>query len=449
MHATEIVLPGIGEPESLQIRARELNPPGPGQAVVRVEATGISFAEQQMRRGKYYDQPRFPFVPGYDLVGVVAQPGAGAPSEGERVAALTKTGGWASHVLLDAADLVPVPDGVDAAAAETIVVNGLTAWRTLHRTAGVRRGQSIVVLGAAGGVGSTLVQLARHAGIHVIGTAGPAQQDRLRELGATAIDYRSDEVTVRVRELAPDGVAAVFHHIGGKGIRDSWRMLGRGGTLVSYGTASTLDEPGNPRLPVAELLARLFAWNALPNGRHAHFFNLWAGRRLRPRRYRAELARDLGRVLALLANGAISPQIAREFPLTDAAAALRYSEAGGITGKVVLIPKPTRSTPPQQRTTPCPTRPPTQAPPTPRSRSRGATSGTATSPSPTGSSPKTSSPTPAPLTGTGEDEIHGRDALNQWVSGINTLLPDLSFTIEVGPIATDEYMIDRFSHANR
>jgi NADPH:quinone reductase-like Zn-dependent oxidoreductase len=338
MRATEVVLPGIGEPESLQIRTRELGPPGPGQALVRVEATGISFAEQQMRRGKYYDQPPFPFVPGYDLVGVVAQAGAGAPAEGQRVAALIKTGGWATHAVLDAADLVPVPDGVDAAAAETVVVNGLTAWRMLHRTARVRSGQTIVVLGAAGGVGSTLVQLARHAQIDVIGTAGPAQQDRMRELGATPIDYRHENVAARVRELAPGGVAAVFDHVGGPGVVDSWRMLARGGTLVCYGTRSTLEDPGNARLPVLELFARLLAWNLLPNGRHAHFFNLWAGRRLHPRRYREELARDLAGVLDLLAAGAIAPQIAERFPLTEAPAAMRYAEAGGITGKVLLIP---------------------------------------------------------------------------------------------------------------
>src|SRR3954467_12274166 len=95
----------------------------------------------------------------------------------------------------------------------------------------VRHGQTIVVRGAAGGVGTVLVQLARHAGIDVIGTAGPKQQDRLRELGATPIDYRSEDVFARVRELAPGGVAAVFDHVGGDGIKDSWRMLARGGTL--------------------------------------------------------------------------------------------------------------------------------------------------------------------------------------------------------------------------
>jgi NADPH:quinone reductase-like Zn-dependent oxidoreductase len=339
MNATEIVLPGTVEPEGLQISTRELPEPRAGQAVVRVEATGVSFAEQQMRRGKYYDQPPFPFVPGYDLVGEVELLGEDGDAEiavGQRVAALTKTGGWADRVVLDAAELVPVPAGVDAAAAETVVVNGITALR-MFRSARVQPGQTIVVLGAAGGVGSTLVQLARHAGIRVIGTAGPSAQERVRELGAIPVDYRNEDVPARVRELAPDGVAAVFDHVGGPGIAASWRMLGRGGTLVSYGTASTRDVPGNPRVPVLKLLARLMLWNALPNGRRATFFNLWAGSRKRDR-YRAQLRRDLGEVLALLQEGAIDAQIARRFPLRDAGKALRYAEQAGIVGKVVLEP---------------------------------------------------------------------------------------------------------------
>jgi NADPH:quinone reductase-like Zn-dependent oxidoreductase len=307
-----------------------------------VEASGVSFAEQQMRRGKYYDQPPFPFVPGYDLVGVVEAIGADRVADGvrvgQRVAALTKTGGWADRVLLDTADLVPVPDGVDAADAETLVVNGVTAWRMLRRNARVRAGQTVVVLGANGGVGSTLVQLARHAGIQVIGTASARHHDRVRQLGATPIDYREDDVPARVRELAPDGVAAVFDHVGGPGIVDSWRMLARGGALVCYGTASTRDMPGNPRLPVLKLFARLLVWNLLPNGRHATFFNLWAGKARNPQRYRADLREDLGQVFALLAKGEISAQIARSFPLTEAADALRYAESGDITGKVVLLP---------------------------------------------------------------------------------------------------------------
>src|SRR3954471_13431512 len=184
-HATEIVLPGVGEPESLQVRSRELPDPRAGQALVRVEATGVSFAEQQMRRGRYYDQPPFPFVPGYDLVGTVLTTGAGVePSlAGTRVAALVKVGGWASHVLVDAADVVPGPEGIGAAEAETVVVNGIAAWQMLHRKARVRAGQTILVHGANGGVGTVLVQLAHAAGVHVIGTASPRHHDALREQG--------------------------------------------------------------------------------------------------------------------------------------------------------------------------------------------------------------------------------------------------------------------------
>jgi NADPH:quinone reductase-like Zn-dependent oxidoreductase len=343
LDALRIELPGIGEPEALVARRTTLPEPALGQAVVRVEATGVSFAEQQMRRGRYYDQPPFPFVPGYDLVGVVERlgpprPGDTAPARvGARVAALTKTGAWAERVLLDVEDLVPVPDGVDPVAAETVIVNGVTAWRMLHRTARPAPGETVVVLGAAGGVGSILVQLARHAGLRVIGVGSTGQQEAIAALGAQPVDYRREDVPARVAQLAPGGAAAVFDHVGGRGITASWRMLARGGTLVSYGTAATKDDAGDPRLPVLKLLARLALWNALPNGRHAHFFNLWAGRR-RPARFQAALREDLAEVFGLVRDGHVRPQVAARFPLRDAASALRFAERGGITGKVILTP---------------------------------------------------------------------------------------------------------------
>lgn len=335
MTVTEIVLPGIVEPEGLRVEHRELPKPGAGEALLRVEATGVSFAEQQMRRGKYYDQPPFPFVPGYDVVGTVLE-AADPALVGRRVAALTKIGGWSSHLTVPAADLVPVPDGLDAAEAETFVVNGITAYQMLHRWAKVKAGGTILVHGASGGVGTTLVQLARAAGIEVIGTASARNLGAVTALGATAVDYR-DEVPAEVRKLAPGGVDAVFDHLGGPGIADSFRLLAPGGTLVAYGSASTKDKPGNSRLPVLKLFARLLWWTALPNRRRAHFYNVWGGKR-NLARFRARLAEDLTAVFDLAAAGKLEAQVAARIPLTEAAKALALAESGTVTGKVVLVP---------------------------------------------------------------------------------------------------------------
>ncbi|MEU7065733.1 medium chain dehydrogenase/reductase family protein [Streptomyces sp. NPDC046161] len=336
----EIVLPGKVEPEGLELHRRPVQRPAAGQVLVAMEATGVSFAEQQMRRGRYYDQPPFPFVPGYDLVGTVLTVGAGVGPGllGKRVAALTKTGGWASHITLDAADVVEVPDGVGAVDAETAVVNGITAWQMLHRKARVRAGQTVLVHGANGGVGSILVQLALAAGAAVIGTASTRHHDALRALGVTPVDYRSGDVPARVRALAPGGVDAVFDHVGGEGVADSWRLLAPGGTLVSYGSAATRDDEGSGAWPVLALLGRVWMWNWLPNGRRAYFFNVWAGRAYAKGRFRARLRSDLTQVFTALQRGEITAKVAAEIPLARAAEAMRLAESGTVAGKVVLVP---------------------------------------------------------------------------------------------------------------
>ncbi|MGW0551796.1 medium chain dehydrogenase/reductase family protein [Streptomyces altiplanensis] len=336
---TEAVLPGIVDPDGIQVRTRPARPAGPGQVVLAMEAAGISFAEQQMRRGKYYDQPPFPFVPGYDLVGRAVDVGEGVPDGllGRRFAVLTKTGAWAGHVTVDAGDLTEVPESVDSADAETFVVNGITAWQMLHRLAKIRSGQTVLVHGANGGVGSTLVQLARIAGARVVGTASAKHHDAVRALGATPVDYRAPDMDGQLRAHAPQGYDAVFDHVGGEGIVASYRLLAAQGTLVSYGTASTRDVQGSSKVPVLKLFARLMLWNALPGGRSAHFYNIWAGRRGLDS-FRARLHADLGQVFALLADGELAPQVAARIPLSEVGEAVRLAESGTVVGKVVLVP---------------------------------------------------------------------------------------------------------------
>ncbi len=337
--ATEVVMPGLVEPDGLQIRQRTVPALTAGQALVRVEATGVSFAEQGMRRGRYPGQPKFPFVPGYDMVGTVTAVGADVDRAlvGTRVAAATKIGGWASHTVVAAADLVAVPGRLDPAEVETVVVNGITAYQMLHRSARVRPGQTILVHGASGGVGSILVQLASHDGIRVLGTASRRNHESLRALGVEPIDYRQD-VREQVRRLAPHGVDAVFDHLGLDSFRVSFSLLAPGGTLVAYGTAARLDDDNSLLIMFLGVIARLATWNVLPNKRRANFYNFWAGHSLSIRKFRGRQHADLTAVLDLLEQGAISPQIAARFPLTEAGAALTLAESRTTSGKVVLLP---------------------------------------------------------------------------------------------------------------
>ena len=276
-------------------------------------------------------------MPGYDLVGTVTAVGPGAEEAlvGQRVAAMTKTGGWSTHALLRAADVLPVPAGLDPAEAEAAVVSGLTAYQMLHRRARVRAGQTVLVHGANGSVGTTLAQLAVHAGARVIGTSSPRHHDALRALGVLPVDYAGPDLAARVLELAPGGVDAVFDHIGGASIARSWSVLARGGRLVSY---ALLKDTG-PMVPAfLALLARLAWLDAAPNGRRAGFFDVWGGHVLRPRRFRAHLRQDLSTVFALIGDGVLRPQIAARLPLTRIQEAVELAESRTVVGKVILVP---------------------------------------------------------------------------------------------------------------
>jgi len=342
---TELVIPGLIEPAGMQLRERDLRAPAAGEVLVAMEATGVSYAEVQMLRGRYPGQPAFPFVPGYDVVGrvVAIGPDVDRALAGKRVATMTGFGAWSELIVLRADELVIVPEALDPAEVDTLIVNGVTAYKMLHRVARVRSGQTIVVLGAGGGVGTLLVQLARLAGVDVIGTCRPAQRAAVEALGARVIDYTRGRVLEEVRALAPAGVDAVFDHVGGAAsLRGSYALLRPGGYLVCYGNASRAKTDGSPWWGVLEFLALKALWSVRPGGRKTTFFDVWgrgtlgADHLLRPRRFWREFRDDLGKLLELLAEGRLKPEVARRFPLREAAAALAAHQAGGFTGKIVL-----------------------------------------------------------------------------------------------------------------
>ena len=336
----QVVLPGLVEPSGLELATVPTPTPDAGQLLTEMEATGVSFAEQSMRKGRYFGQPAFPFVPGYDLVGRVLEvgPGGDATLIGRRVATLTKTGAWATHAVVAARDSILVPDGVSSEDAETVVVNGVTAWQMLHRAARVQPGQTILLFGANGGVGGILIQLARLHGVRVIGAASPRHHEALRAAGVIPVDYADPELATRVRELAPNGVDAVFDNVGGQTTRTAFGLLARGGTLVTYSIISTVGGTGPLMAPFLLAIGQALLWTALPNGRSSTFYDLWAGHRFRPARFRRHLEADLGEVFRLLEHGDITANIAARFPLTEIVAAMELAESRTLNGKVVLHP---------------------------------------------------------------------------------------------------------------
>src|SRR5215813_13637423 len=217
MRHTRIIVTHYGGPAELRVVEEECPEPKEGEVRVRVLAAGVSLPDLMMREGLHPETPPLPFTPGWDLIGMVDRLGAGVSGiePGKIVAALPIYGAYAEFVCLPQHDLVPVPSGLDAAEAVSLVLNYVTAYQMLHRSARVGPGQRVLVHGAAGGVGSALLQLGRSAGHVMYGTCSERGAPAVAELGATAIDYQHQDFVTEIRRLTGDGVDAVFDGIGG------------------------------------------------------------------------------------------------------------------------------------------------------------------------------------------------------------------------------------------
>jgi NADPH:quinone reductase-like Zn-dependent oxidoreductase len=282
-----------------------------------------------MRRGSYPFAPPIPFVPGYETVGSVDALGPGVTgfAIGDRVAALLVHGGYATHVVRGAEHWVKVPAGLDDAEAVALILNYVTAYQMIHRSAKLQPGQRALVNGANGGVGQALLDLLRAHGVHAIGAASAKRHDVVKSYGATAIEGRDVPLEQSVRTLFPEGVDAAFDAIGGAQTGQALRSLKRGGTLVWYGFMGA-----GSTLPLLRSALNTFVWAPL-TGKTGAFYGITLKYRKDPK----PLLEDLPKLFALLAEGKIHPRIAQKLPLLDARQANERLEAGNIEGKLVLI----------------------------------------------------------------------------------------------------------------
>src|SRR5438874_9119983 len=246
MRHTRIIVTHYGGPDALRVVEEECPEPKDGEVRVRVLAAGVSLPDLLMREGVHPETPRLPFTPGWDLVGVVDRLGDGVSGiePGQTVAALPISGAYAEFVCLQQRELVPVPSALDPAEAVTLILNYVTAYQMLHRSAKVRPGQRVLIHGAAGGVGSALLQLVRAAGLEMYGTCSSQGASVVSDLAGIPIDYQHHDFVNEINRLTSGGVDVVFDGIGGRHIWRSRNALRPGGRVVAYGLTSSLRRGG-------------------------------------------------------------------------------------------------------------------------------------------------------------------------------------------------------------
>jgi NADPH:quinone reductase len=344
MRHTRIIVTHYGGPDALQVVEEECPEPKDGEVRVRVLAAGVSLPDIMAREGVHPETPLVPFTPGWDLVGVVDRLGDGIAGiePGQIVAALPIRGAYAEFVCLPQRELVPVPSGLDAAEAVSLILNYVTAYQMLHRSAKVKPGQRVLIHGAAGGVGSALLQLGSLAGLERYGTCSSRGASAVSALGGIPIDYQHQDFVEEIHRLTGEGVDVVFDSIGGTHIWRSRKALRPGGRVVAYGLTSSLrggrlasGRSGGRHRYRAILIFGLYiagGW-LLPGRKRVVPYSIQTLKRLKPELFR----QDLIALLDLLQQQKIKPLIAQRFPLAEARQAQELLGKGGVTGKIVLV----------------------------------------------------------------------------------------------------------------
>jgi NADPH:quinone reductase len=326
-----------GGPDELVVVEAPMPIAGRGMVRVRVLASGIEYTDTLIRQ-HLYAQTMFhrpPFVMGYDVVGEIDQLGDGVTGFqiGDRVADMTVVGSNAAYLTLRAKDLARVPTGVGTAHAAALILSWTTAYQLLHRSAGVRPGQRVLVHGAAGAVGQALLVLGKLAGVEIWGTARREHAALVHDLGATPIDYQREDFT----RVLPGGFDVVFDGIGQDRFRRSLAALKPGGVLCAYGYTASAQAKSRLR-SILMLLISVYLWrwllSWLPGGKRPRMYSINLMRALHPAWFRE----DLERLLGLLATEAIRPRVAERISFDQVAEAHLRLEAGGLEGKLVLCP---------------------------------------------------------------------------------------------------------------
>jgi putative PIG3 family NAD(P)H quinone oxidoreductase len=323
MTVVEITRPG--PPDVLRPTRRPVPRPGAGEALIRVAAAGVNYPDLLQRQGRYPPPPGAPDIPGLEVAGEVVAIGDATTGVcvGERVCALVSGGGYAEYCVAPAPQSLPVPKCLDEVAAAAVPEAFFTVWTNVFDRGSLKSGETFLVHGGSGGIGTTAVQLGRAFGARVFATAGSPEKCAVCEsLGAEkAIDHRREDFVAVVRELTGGrGVDVILDILGGEDVPRNIESLAPGGRLIQIGFLKG---------PKAEI-------NLTPI---LHRRLTLTGSTLRPRSVeeKGAIAWALrGSVWPMLEHGTVRPLVHKTFPLAQAAEAHRLMESRGHVGKIVL-----------------------------------------------------------------------------------------------------------------
>jgi NADPH:quinone reductase-like Zn-dependent oxidoreductase len=355
-----VVVDHYGGPDVVRVIDDEVPRPGPGEVRIRVLAAGVSYTDAMLRAGSYLGVPKPPFTPGYELVGVVEElgPNCSTLRVGDRVGSLTVWGADAERVCVLEENAVRVPEDLDPAEALSLVFTHMTAYQLLHRTAKVERGASVLVHGAAGRVGTGVLELGAVAGLRMYGTCSARDFAAVERHGAVPIDYRNEDFLARIRELTGgEGVDVVLDGFGGMLSLRSFRALRPGGRLVVFGHSGTVAhgrKSWRGWMKWYATTAAVSLWGLLSPRRRVLVYRI---QKLRERRQVLPVSgrrpallvgggprdpnwfrEDFRALLELLREEKIHPVVAERLPLTEARHAHELLESSADKGKLVLVP---------------------------------------------------------------------------------------------------------------
>lgn len=330
-----VVITRHGDFDVLAVQERPDPAIRPGAVRIAVRAVGVNFADVMARMGLYPDAPKPPCVVGYEVAGEVTELGDGVDtvSVGDRVMAGTNFGGYASEVVVGAADAIPLPDRLSFAQGAAIPVNYATAWAGLVGYGSLREGERVLVHAAAGGVGIAATQIAKRTGAVVWGTASPAKHDAIRGFGVDhAVNYRQSGW-----ERGLPSFDLIMDALGGRSFTRSYGLLRPGGRLVAFGASSVVGGSKKNLLKAApEALPMLRGFNLMNQMADSkaviglNMKTLWDDR--------GTLTPWIDPLAALIDDGTVDPVVHEEVPFDHAADAHRILTERRNVGKVVLVP---------------------------------------------------------------------------------------------------------------